>query len=138
MALARELLGLLGEARLFVARVLELRLVADDRFFVFVMFGVERRNRVHRMRDRRFNVRCLTRETGERVAIGGDYVTQLFDLALGFENAARFRMSAARDQVRSTEDVAVAGDDRTRRTRADAGCGVVRTGNPGVADRPAN
>ena len=38
----RELLAFLRQARFFVARVLELRVVPDDRLFLLVMFGMQR------------------------------------------------------------------------------------------------
>ena len=43
--LARELLALLREPRLLVGRVLQLRVVADDRLFLLVVLGVQRRDR---------------------------------------------------------------------------------------------
>src|SRR5206468_389961 len=50
-SLARELLGLIGQTRLLVARVGHLRLAADDDFLLLVMLGIQRRNRGHRLRD---------------------------------------------------------------------------------------
>ncbi len=51
MLLARELLGLLRQPRLLVGRVLQLRVVADDRLLLLVVLGVERGDRVGRVRD---------------------------------------------------------------------------------------
>ena len=107
MALARELLGLLGQPRLFVGRVLQLRVVADDDLFLFVMLGVQRGDRVRRVRDGALERRGFLRERDERVALGCDAVAQLLDLALGLENPARFGAAAARHQLRAAEDVAV-------------------------------
>ncbi len=56
-ALHRQLLELLRDARRFVAGLLQPRFVRDDRFFLLVMFGVERRDRVRRVRDRRLERR---------------------------------------------------------------------------------
>ncbi len=46
--LARELLGLLRQPRLLVGRVLQLRVVADDRLLLLVVLGVQRGDRVRR------------------------------------------------------------------------------------------
>jgi hypothetical protein len=45
LTLACQLLVLLHQPRGFVARVLQLRLEADDGLFLLVMFGLERSNR---------------------------------------------------------------------------------------------
>ena len=70
MPLARELLALLSASRAaLVGRVLQLRLEADDRLFLLVMLGVERRDRLRRVRDRALERRGLFGEPGQRVAL---------------------------------------------------------------------
>ena len=69
-ALADELLALLGQPRRFVRRVLQLRVVADDRLFLPVVLGVQRGDGVRRVGDRRLELRGLLRQTGQRFAVG--------------------------------------------------------------------
>ena len=58
--LARELLAPVREAPGFLDRVLQLRVVADDDLFLLVVFGIERRNRVRGVRNRRFELGGLS------------------------------------------------------------------------------
>ena len=81
--LARELLALLREAGRLIGGALQLQFVADDRFLVFVMVGVERGDGVRRLRDRPFEAGRLFRQPEQRVAFGLNPVAQLLDLALG-------------------------------------------------------
>ncbi len=132
--LARQLLGLLREARLLIGRMLELRIESDNGLVLLVVLGVERGDRVGGMSDGRFELRCLLREAHQRLAIGGDAFAQLLDFALGLEDAARFGAPAARHDVRAAEHVAFQRRDRQRREPAGR-CGfVVRRGDTRFAD----
>src|SRR5581483_1170697 len=135
---ATELLGPLRQAPLFVGRVLELRVEPDNRLLLLVMFGVECADRIRRVRDRRFEFGGFVRQPPQRVALAGDPVAQLFDLALRLEDAARLRPRAARHQRRAMEHVAVGRRHRQRRHAADVDRARVRIRNPGVADRASN
>ena len=123
-----------------VGRVLQLRLVADDRLFLPVLLGVQRRDRVRRLRDRRPRapaVSCAERASASRSA--ADPAAQILDLALRFENAARLRASRRRTPG------AGRGTHRRRASRPAAASArlasaarVVRRRDPGVADRAAD
>src|SRR5207249_1054917 len=76
VALAGELLGLLGQPRLFVSRVLKLRVVADYRLFVLMVLRVQRRDGTRRVGDGTFELRGFLREPNEGIAIGRDAVAQ--------------------------------------------------------------
>ena len=58
-ALARQLLGLLREARLLIGRVLQLRVESDNGLVLLVMLGVQRGDRVGGMSDGRLELRRL-------------------------------------------------------------------------------
>ena len=138
MLLERELIGFLGETRLFVDRVLQLRLVADDRLLLFVMLRVQRRDGVRRVGDCPLELGRLLGQAHQRLAVGGDALAQFFDLALGLENAARLRASTARHQMRAAEHVAVERRHRQRRDPARRRRCIVRPRDARFADRMAN
>src|SRR4029453_14145758 len=100
-------------------RVLQLRVVADDGFVLPVQLAVERGDGVRRVRDHGLELRDLLPEAGERLTVAGNTVAQLFDLALGLENAPRVSTGAPRHQMRTAEDIAVRG---THCERSRAGC----------------
>ena len=110
-ALQRELLRFLPQARGFVGRVLELRVVADDGLFLLVLLGVERADRVRGLRDGAIEIGRLLRQTRQRFAIVLDALAQLLDFALRLENAAGIVPAAAAHEPGTAEDVAVHGDD---------------------------
>src|SRR5207249_1159425 len=67
-ALARELLPLLREAGGLIGGALQLQVVADDRFLVFMMLSMERGDGVRRLRNRSLEPGGLFRQPEERVA----------------------------------------------------------------------
>ena len=137
-ALADELVPLLGQARRFVRRVLQLRVVADDRLLLPVLFGVQRGDAVRRLRDRGLETSGLLREAGQGIAVFADALAQLLDLALGLQDAARFFAAPAADHVRAAKHIAGPGRDRSRGEPARNGGLVVAVGNPGIADGRAD
>ena len=125
--LARQLLGLLREARLLVGRVLELRVESDNGLVLLVVLGVQCGDRIGGMSDGRLELRGLLREPHQRLAVGGDAFAQLLDFALGLEDAARFGAPAARHEVRAAEHVSVQRRNRQRREPAGRCGSVVRS-----------
>ena len=118
MPLARELFALQRETRRLVARVLQLRLEADDGLFLFVMLGVQRGDGVRRRsRSSPSSAAVSSASRDERVPLDLNPLAQLLDFALRLENAARVVPAAAGDEVRTAEDVAV------RRSRPAASSG---------------
>src|SRR5262249_58695504 len=109
--LARELVGLLHEARNLLGRICELRIVRDGRLLLLVVLGVERGNRARRVRDCRFELRRFLGEAEEHGTLGRDAIAKLANLALGLEDAARLGLPAAAHEMRAAEVVAVTGGD---------------------------
>ena len=91
-----------------VGGVLQLRVVADDRLFLPVVLGVQRRDRVRRLRDRALELRGFLGQPGQRLAIGADRSRSSL--------ISRFvsRMPRASARRRRTRDA----DRGTRRRRA--------------------
>ena len=137
-SLANQLRGALRKARLFVSGVLELRFVADDRLFVLVVLGVERRDGVRRLRDRGFELCRLLREARQRAPLHGDAVAQLLDLAFGLEDATRFGARAARHERGTVKDFASERRDQHPRRAARVSRLLIRRRDPRVANRRAN
>src|SRR5438094_903423 len=137
-SLANQLRGALRKARLFVSGVLELRFVADDRLFVLVVLGVERRDGVRRLRDRGFELCRLLREARQRAPLHGDAVAQLLDLAFGLEDATRFGARAARHERGTVKDFASERRDQPPRRAARVSRLLIRRRDPRVANRRAN
>jgi hypothetical protein len=67
------------------------------------MLGVQRGDRVRRLRDGRFELRGLLGEIDQRRALRRDAAAEILDLALGLEDAARARMAAAGNELRTAE-----------------------------------
>ena len=85
----------------------QLGVVADDVLFQTVLFRVQCGNRAHRLRNRDVQGRYLFGQAHQVRAVAGHALAQLLDLALGGKNAARLDLRAARDEVRTAEDVAI-------------------------------
>ncbi len=121
IALARQLLAFLRQARVFLGGALQLQVVADHGLLLLVVLGVERGDGVRRMRDRAFEAGRLFGELDERVAFGGNPAAQFLDFTLGLENAARVVARSARHQMRPAKQVALARGHRQPRRAAGRG-----------------
>ena len=77
--------------------MLQLRVLGDDRLFLFVVLGGEGGDGVRRLRDGRLERGGFPGKVQERIALGLNAAAQILDLALGFENASSFFVAARRD-----------------------------------------
>src|SRR5205085_8301308 len=113
-ALTRQLFAAMPDLGRLVPGALQLAFESDDRLLLAVLFGIQRRDRAARLCDSSLERSRLLGETAEHIAVDLDPCPQLFDLALGFENAAQLGGIAAGYPVRAAKHVAGAGDDRRR------------------------
>ena len=134
-ALTRELLRLLCEPAFLVGCVLYLGFVCDDCFLLFVVLGLQRRDGVHRLRNRGIQSTRLGCQLFERRAIGLDALTQFLDFPFGFEDAAGLGVSSARYEVWTAKYIAGRRRDGTRGHDARFGRAHVRRRNPAFANR---
>ena len=136
-AFGLEQTGLAGEAVRLVGRPLHLQVEADDVLLLPVLVGAERRDRPGQLGDNQLRGGGVAVQRGQRLALGGQPVAQLFDLALGGEDAPRLRARPARHEVRSPEHVAVERDNRRRRQRGGLRRLIKRRCDPGLPHRVA-
>src|SRR5260221_4727189 len=78
-ALAGKLLALLTETRCLIDGVLQLRLLPDDGFFLFMVLGCKGGNRVRRLRDGGLERRGFSGKPKERLALGLNAAGQIFN-----------------------------------------------------------
>ena len=121
------------QAGRLVVRPLKLQVVADDRFLLFVVFGVQRRDGIRCLRDRRLQARRLFGDPDETLALGLNAIAQLLDFAFGLENAPRLIAASPGHQMGTMKHIAGAGDDGQWRQAARVGCVIVRLRNPCIA-----
>ncbi len=91
--------------------MLDLRFIADDRLFQPVMLRVQRPDGIRGVRDCGVERLGFLRQAGQRLALAGDAIAQIFDLPLRLQDAARLGAAAARHELRSSEDVTVHSGD---------------------------
>ena len=84
-------LAALRQPRLVFRGALELPFDGDDALLLAMQLGGQRRDRGRGVRDRLLELRGLVGEPLERVALGGDALAQLLDLALGARECRALR-----------------------------------------------
>ena len=113
-ALERDDLSLARKPGHVLVAARQLRRVRNDVLFLAVLLGDERRDRGCRLGNRDLELAGLVRQPSQYLTIGRYPFAQLLDLAACGENAARFHLGPAGDEMRAAQNVSVQRGDRRR------------------------